>query len=44
MSETVVVRGARLYDGRGLDAIDDAVLVAQDGRVMYAGPATGARG
>lgn len=44
MSETVVVRGARLYDGRGLDAIDDAVLVAQDGRVMYAGPAAGARG
>src|SRR5437764_11027871 len=44
MSDTLVVRGARLYDGRGLDAIDDAVLVAQDGRVMYAGPATGARG
>ncbi|TMK83621.1 MAG: amidohydrolase family protein [Actinobacteria bacterium] len=44
MSDTLVVRGARLYDGRGLDAIDDAVLVAQDGRVMYAGPAAGARG
>ena len=44
MSDTLVVRGARLYDGRGLDAIDDAVLVAQDGRVMYAGPPAGARG
>jgi len=33
-----------LYDGRGLDPVDDAVLVAQDGRVMYAGPPGGARG
>ena len=44
MSDTLVVRGARLHDGRGLDGVDDAVLVAQDGRVMYAGPAAGARG
>jgi len=44
MTETVVVRGARLYDGRGLDAIDNAVLVAEGGRIMYAGPAAGARG
>lgn len=40
----MVVRGARLYDGRGLDAVDNAVLVAEGGRIMYAGPAAGARG
>lgn len=44
MVETVVVRGARLYDGRGLDVVDNAVLVCEGGRIMYAGPATGARG
>ena len=44
MAEQVVVRGARLYDGRGLDAVDNAVLVAEGGRIMYAGPAAGARG
>src|ERR1700758_2040675 len=43
MAETVV-RGARLYDGRGLDVIDNAVLVCEGGRIMYAGPAAGARG
>jgi len=44
MADTLVVRGARLYDGHGLDPVADAVLLAQDGRVMYAGPPEGARG
>jgi len=44
MVETVVVRGARLYDGRGFDVADNAVVVCEGGRIMYAGPATGARG
>jgi imidazolonepropionase-like amidohydrolase len=44
MADTLVVRGARLLDGRGLDPVDNAVLVVQDGRVMYAGPPEGARG
>ncbi|MGZ4203868.1 MAG: amidohydrolase family protein [Actinomycetota bacterium] len=44
MADTLVVRGARLYDGRGRGAVDDAVLVAQDARIMYVGPAQGARG
>src|SRR5512135_1087379 len=44
MADTLVVRGARLYDGRGYRAIDDAVLVAQDQRIMYVGPAQNARG
>jgi imidazolonepropionase-like amidohydrolase len=44
MSETLVVKGARLFDGRGSDPLDDAVLVSQDGRIMYAGSRDGARG
>src|SRR6266568_3630892 len=44
MTETLVVRGARLHDARGSDAVDDAVVVVQDARIMYAGPAEGARG
>ena len=44
MTDALVVRGARLFDGRGLDVVDDAVLVVEGGRVMYAGPAAGARG
>ncbi|HEX9776389.1 MAG TPA: amidohydrolase family protein [Actinomycetota bacterium] len=44
MSDPLVIRGARLIDGRGSDPVDDAVLVAQGGRVMYAGPVEDARG
>ena len=42
MVETVVVRGARLYDGRGLGVVDNAVVVCEGGRIMYAGSATDA--
>lgn len=38
----LVIRDARLYDGTGGPPVDDAVLVAEDGRVTYAGPARGA--
>lgn len=44
MGELTVVRGARIYDGHGRDPVNDGVLVAQDGRVMYVGPVEGARG
>jgi len=44
MAEPLVVRNARLIDGRGLDPVDDAVLVAEGSWIMYAGPAAGARG
>ncbi|MCB1078538.1 MAG: amidohydrolase family protein, partial [Verrucomicrobiae bacterium] len=33
---------AQLIDGTGSPAIPDAVVLATDGRIMYAGPRTGA--
>lgn len=42
MGERLVIRGARLFDGRGADPIDGAVLVAEDDRIVYAGPWKGA--
>jgi imidazolonepropionase-like amidohydrolase len=44
MADPIVVRNARLIDGRGLDPIDNGVLVADGAWIMYAGPAAGARG
>jgi len=38
----LVVRGARMLDGRGSPPVDDAVLVAEHGRIVYAGPGSGA--
>lgn len=42
MSESLVVRGARLVDGLGGGPIDDAVLVVVGGVVEYAGARAGA--
>lgn len=38
----LVVRAARLLDGRGSPPVPDAALVCDDGRIVYAGPAAGA--
>ncbi|MGH2727162.1 MAG: amidohydrolase family protein, partial [Actinomycetota bacterium] len=38
----LVLRAARLLDGRGPPPILDAALVCEDGRIAYAGPAGGA--
>lgn len=40
MAGDLYLRGARLIDGTGADPVDDAVLVAGDGLVAYAGPAS----
>ena len=37
-----VLEGARLIDGTGAAAVEDAALVVQGGRVSYAGPRAGA--
>src|SRR5690349_494196 len=42
MSETLIVRGARLIDGLGGAPVDDAMLICEEGRVAYAGRAKGA--
>ena len=34
---SVVIRGARLYDGTGGEPVDDAVLIADGERIMAAG-------
>lgn len=39
---TTVLQSARLVDGNGEDPVDQAVLVIDDGRITYAGPASGA--
>jgi imidazolonepropionase-like amidohydrolase len=39
---TTVIEHGRLIDGTGTDAVDDATVVVVDGRVSYAGLATGA--
>lgn len=44
MPETLVVHSARLIDGRGGRPVDDAILIAQDGRIAYAGPKEGVKG
>lgn len=41
-SDVLVIRGARLVDGTGGPPVDDAVLIAVDGRIAYAGPVQGA--
>jgi imidazolonepropionase-like amidohydrolase len=41
-SGTTLIRGARLIDGTGAAAIDDASVVVRDGRISYAGAAAGA--
>lgn len=38
----LVIRGAGLHDGGGGPPVEDAVLVARDGRIVYAGHARGA--
>lgn len=38
----LVVADARLLDGTGADPVPDAVLVADEERIVYAGPAAGA--
>ncbi len=37
----LVIHSARILDGTGRDAIDDGVLVADDGRIVYVGPREG---
>jgi imidazolonepropionase-like amidohydrolase len=39
-TDTVVMRGARLVDGTGAAAIENAVIVIRDGHIEAAGPAT----
>ena len=38
----LVIRAARLLDGRGSPPVADAVLVCEGGRIVYAGPTDGA--
>jgi imidazolonepropionase-like amidohydrolase len=40
----LVVRAARLLDGRASPPVSDAALICEDGRIVYAGPADGAPG
>lgn len=39
---STVIAGGRLFDGTGREVIVDAVVVIDDGRIAYAGPAAGA--
>jgi imidazolonepropionase-like amidohydrolase len=39
---TLLITNARLVDGTGSPPIADAAVVAQDGKIVYAGPARGA--
>ena len=39
---STVIAGGRLFDGTGRAVIADGVVVIDDGRVAYAGPAAGA--
>ena len=39
---TTVIRNGQLIDGTGSPAIRDGVVVATDGRIVYAGPMSGA--
>lgn len=41
-SGTTVIRNGQLVDGTGASPITDAVLLINDGRITYAGPAAGA--
>ena len=38
----LVVRAARLLDGRGSPPVSDAALICENGRIVYAGPASAA--
>ena len=38
MADTTIVARARLYDGNGGAGVDDAVLIVEDDRIVYAGP------
>src|SRR5919108_557316 len=40
----LVVRAARLLDGRGSAPVPEAALICEDGRIAYAGPETNALG
>ena len=39
---TTLIRNGRLVDGTGAAAVPDAVLVIENGRIMYAGPVANA--
>lgn len=41
MAQTVAVAGGLLIDGTGADAVADSLVLIEDGRVAYAGPAKG---
>ena len=41
-SDTTVIRGGQLVDGNGGPPVADAVVVVEQGRIRYAGPAAGA--
>jgi imidazolonepropionase-like amidohydrolase len=41
-SGTTVIANGRLFDGTSRPVVGDAVVVVQDGRIQYAGPAAGA--
>ncbi|MGX1857407.1 amidohydrolase family protein, partial [Dietzia sp. NPDC055340] len=36
---TTILHNARLIDGTGADPVADAVVVIDDGKITYAGPA-----
>lgn len=38
----LVVRAPRMLDGKGSPPVEDATLVCEDGRILYAGPTAGA--
>ncbi len=42
-AETVVLRNFTLIDGTGKAAVPDAALVITDGKIQYAGPASGVK-
>lgn len=44
MADLLVITGARIHTGASLGTIEDGVLAAEDGRIVYVGGREGARG
>ena len=41
MAQVRAIAGGRLIDGTGADPVADALVLIEDGRIAYAGPASG---